>query len=174
MKGNSISAGKLTRLQVLWNQYVRLERWAVPRESALARLARLEWATKNCGRVITSFKDLSSREAASLINVLQTALGIAETSPPQTRRQRAQAMGAEGRRGRRASSTIAAQEDLDRVAQQLTTMGWDQARLDAFLRSPSSPLRGRTDPKLRTVGDCNRVIWALRRIAARSARGGAA
>jgi cytochrome c2 len=51
----------------------------------------------------------------------------------------------------------------------LTEMQWTRERLDAFLTSPSSPLRGRT--QLRTVGDVNRVLWALKRIAARQARG---
>lgn len=153
---------------MLWQQYVSREGWLGRGDSA--RRARLEWASKNCGRIIASFNDLSSKEAAALINVLQTAMGIAESSPAQSKRDRAQALGAEGRRGHRDPATIAAQEDLARVTAQLDVMGWTGARLDAFLRSPSSPLRGRTDPKIRTIGDANRVCWALKRIAGSRSR----
>jgi hypothetical protein len=58
-------------------------------------------------------------------------------------------------------------EDLAAIDALLDELAWDRARLDAFLRSPSSPLGRRSDPQIRTDKDANRVIWALKRIRAR-------
>jgi hypothetical protein len=53
-------------------------------------------------------------------------------------------------------------EDLARIATITAELGWDQARLDAFLRSGSSPLKHRAS--IRTQADANKVWWALKRI----------
>lgn len=169
-----IHAGQLVRLQTLWSQYARR---AIDAGSG-DREARLLWASENCGREISSFRDLTSAEASSLIDLLHGELGI-PVVPPQRQgrprrgiadRDRAQAAGTEGRRGGSNTRTIAAAEDLALIDQDLTELGWDRARLDAFLRSASSPLGRRSNPEIRTLADVNRVHWALKRIAERSAR----
>ncbi|MFL6310625.1 MAG: hypothetical protein ACJ71W_00840 [Terriglobales bacterium] len=172
MTKTGISAAQLTRLQVLWTQYASREMMKNSRDE------RLRWASEQTKRAISSFKELTLSEASDLINLLQSEMGIKESSPavrPRRFRSRmkdrdqAHAAGTEGRRGSRGNFTIAQAEDLSMLDAMLTEMQWTRERLDAFLVSPSSPLRGRT--QLRTVGDVNRVLWALKRIAARQAKG---
>lgn len=169
-----ISAAQLTRLQVLWGQYASREMIKNSRDE------RLRWASEQTRRAISSFKELTLSEASDLINLLQSEMGIKESSPavrPRRFRSRmkdrdqAHAAGTEGRRGSRGNFTIATAEDLAMIDAQLDLMGWTRERLDAFLRSPSSPLRGRSNIKLRTVGDVNKVLWPLKRIAKQQARG---
>jgi hypothetical protein len=171
-----ISSAQLTRLQVLWNQYANREMMQN------SRAVRLCWASAQVNRILSSFNDLTLSEASDLINLLQADLGIKESSPairPRRYRSRisnrdqAQAAGTEGRRGSRDKFTIATAEDIAIIDAQLSAMDWTRARLDAFLRSPSSPLRGRSNPELRTIADVNRVFWALKRIAGKQARVGA-
>jgi hypothetical protein len=172
MTQTKISAAQLTRLQVLWTQYASREMMKNSRDE------RLRWASEQTKRAISSFKELTLSEASDLINLLQSEMGIKESSPavrPRRFRSRmkdrdqAHAAGTEGRRGSRGNFTIATAEDLKMLDVMLTEMSWTRDRLDAFLSSPSSPLRGRM--QLRTVGDINRVLWALKRIAARQAKG---
>jgi len=169
MTQTMITPAQLKRLQVLWGQYARHDM------AKYSRADRLIWASEQTKRTILSFKDLTLSEASDLINLLQSELGIKETSPavrPRRFRSRikdrdlAQAAGTEGRRGSRSKLTIASSEDIGMIDAQLTAMRWTRDRLDAFLSSPSSPLRGRTN-QLRTIGDINRVLWALKRIAER-------
>jgi hypothetical protein len=172
MPETKISDAQLTRLQVLWSQYVRREMIKNSRDE------RLRWASEQTKRAISSFKELTLSEASDLINLLQAEMGIKESSPavrPRRFRSRikdrdqAHAAGTEGRRGSRDTFTIATAETLGLLDTMLTEMDWTRDRLDAFLLSPSSPLRGRQ--QLRTVGDINRVLWALKSIAARQAKG---
>jgi hypothetical protein len=193
MSAKHISKAQLKRLQTLWGQYARHEM------VANSRTERLRWANSALSHgvqtvlstvspsdrrdlmvhsVIKSFRDLTAAQASTLINLLQAELGIPETRPNHKPtyarrykdRTQAQAAGTEGRKGQRARLTIATSEDLALIETQLQGMGWDRARLDAFLRSPSSPLCKRSNPTMRTLGDVNRVFWALKRIA-RSATG---
>jgi hypothetical protein len=170
MAETKITREQLKRLQTLWGQYARHEMIVASRE------ARLTWAQEQIGRFIGSFRELTVSEASTLINALQGFMGIAETSPSARQRRyrsrikdrdQAHAAGTEGRRGQRDKLTIATAEDLGMIDAQLAEMNWTRARLDALLQSPSSPLgeRRRSNPQLRTVGDVNRVLWALRRIA---------
>ena len=185
MSKTGISTAQLTRLQVLWTQYANREMVKNSRDE------RLRWANEELYHLrcavdshdfhsISSFKDLSLSEASDLINTLQGKLGIKESSPavrPRRFRSRmkdrdqAHAAGTEGRRGSRDNFTIATASDLAMIDAMLTELGWTRERLDAFLKSPSSPLRRRSNLQLRTVGDINRVLWALKRIAARQAKG---
>jgi len=174
MTQQKISNAQLTRLQVLWSQYVHREMIKNSRDE------RLRWASEQTKRAISSFKELTLSEASDLINLLQSEMGIKESSPavrPRRFRSRmkdrdqAHAAGTEGRRGSRGKFTIATASDLAMIDAMITELGWDRERLDAFLRSPSSPLGGRSNIQLRTVGDINRVLWALKRIAARQTRG---
>ena len=163
------SRDQLRRLQTLWGQYARREMWGDN-----SRDQRLRWASEQAKREISSFNDLTLSEASDLINLLQGELGIAETSssvrPRRYRsrikdRDQAQAAGTEGRHGSRDKLTIASAEDLGMIDAQLSLMDWTRSRLDALLRSPSSPLGRRSNPTLRTLADVNRVLWALRGIA---------
>lgn len=173
MTQTKISAAQLTRLQVLWSQYVSREMIKNSRDE------RLRWASEQTKRAISTYKDLTLSEASDLINLLQAELGIKESSPavrPRRFRSRikdrdqAQAAGTEGRRGSRDKFTLAAAEDLGMIDAQLTEMDWTRQRLDALLHSPSSPLGRRSNPELRTLGDVNRVLWALKGIAAQQAK----
>jgi hypothetical protein len=180
MNNKALSRDQLKRLQVLWAQYARRELIKNSREE------RLSWANEQLrhaksGRLngIQSFNDLSRSEASDLINLLQSQMGVAETSPAKSRRplrssirnrDQAKAAGTEGRRGSRSKLTIADAEDLAMIDSQLTAMQWTRERLDALLASPSSPLGSKrsSNPVLRTVGDVNRVLWALKGIARRT------
>jgi hypothetical protein len=174
MSKTGISDAQLKRLQVLWNQYASREMIKNSRDE------RLRWASEQTKRAISSFKELTLSEASDLINLLQSEMGIKESSPavrPRRFRSRikdrdqAHAAGTEGRRGSRDKFTIATAEDFSVIDVTLTEMGWTRERLDAFLQSPSSPLRRRSNLQLRTLADVNRVYWALKRIAARKAKG---
>jgi hypothetical protein len=174
MTQTMISAAQLMRLQVLWSQYASREMIKNSRNE------RLRWASEQTKRAISSFKELTLSEASELINLLQSEMGIKESSPavrPRRFRSRmkdrdqAHAAGTEGRRGSRGNLTIATASDLAMIDVMLTELEWNRERLDAFLRSPSSPLRGRSNIQLHTVGDINRVLWALKRMAERQARG---
>ncbi|MGC2694927.1 MAG: hypothetical protein WA738_03970 [Candidatus Angelobacter sp.] len=167
-----ITSAQLQRLQVLWGQYARHEM------TKYSRADRLIWASEQTKRTILSFKDLTLSEASDLINLLQAELGIKESSPavrPRRFRSRikdrdqAHAAGTEGRRGSRDKFTLATAEDIAMIDAQLAAMSWTRERLDALLRSPSSPLGRRSNPQLRTLADLNRVLWALKGIAAHQA-----
>jgi hypothetical protein len=174
MSKTGISDAQLTRLQVLWTQYARREMIKNSRDE------RLHWASIQTKRAVFTFKELTLSEASDLINLLQSEMGIKESSPavrPRRFRSRmkdrdqAHAAGTEGRRGSRDKFTIATADDLAMIDTMLTEMEWTRERLDAFLSSPSSPLRTSHNRQLRTVGDVNRVLWALKGIAARQAKG---
>jgi len=155
-----ITPGQMQRLQVLWKQ--QASRDICPTKD-MDRQARLDWASQQLGHLVTSFKELSNREAHKLIELLQGGLGISNSRPS---RQRAHAMGNEGRRGRRTGVvTMADARDLAGIQQQLARLGWSQNRLESFLAASSSPLRGRT--QIRTKADANRVFWALKNMANR-------
>jgi hypothetical protein len=56
--------------------------------------------------------------------------------------------------------SIATAEDLAPIDEMRQRLGWSREAFDAWLRSPSSPLK--TSTALRTLADCNRVRWALK------------
>ncbi|HLJ87721.1 MAG TPA: hypothetical protein VKZ53_12925 [Candidatus Angelobacter sp.] len=191
---SKISVQQLRRLQTLWTQYARHDVMAQAawmelgqtgdRDAAAAsRERRLAWASAKLKKRIASFSDLSVSDATDLINCLQDEMGIPETSPPKGPRRasrikdrdRAHAAGTEGRRFSNKvgdakaarAATMASESDLEMISRQVQLMGWTSERLTAFLCSSSSPLGKRQDTQLRTLGDCNRVLWALRRISRR-------
>lgn len=162
---SNITTRQLIRLQTLWNQY---ERRSLDGDGT--RATRLKWASDNVGHAIASFRDLTIDEAARLIELLHGALGIPNTVPKRVRfndRDRARSAGTEGRRGASGSSvTVASKDDLDRINSALSRLGWSEERFRGWLRSPSSPLRGRT--QIRTQADANRVWWGLKPIMQRA------
>jgi hypothetical protein len=158
-----ISSGQLKRLQVLYGQLCRHTDQRADRES------RLIWASGLVERPITSFSDLTQNDARHLIDTLQGQLGISESERPRRRRRlsrdAAYAAGTEGRRGNQSkSSTMVSPADLARIQYALDQLGWTQAQLEAWLRSDRSPLGKRATPEIRTLGDANRVWWALKRM----------
>jgi hypothetical protein len=162
----NITAPALKRLQVLYGQY---ERHSLDVGDP-SREARLAWASAQTRRQIASFSDLTVEEGIRLIDGLQRALGAkAPSKTPRRRRMtrhEAQKAGTEGRFDQiHAETTMVSAEDTERIQAQLTRLGWDEHRLKGFLLSSRSPLKGRTE--IRTLGDANKVYWALKHIPAR-------
>jgi hypothetical protein len=163
-----ISSPALKRLQVLWRQYAQ-------REIGVNddRASRLAWATRELGRTVDSFKGLSVGEAKTLIDALQGALGIPQTVPSRapsraggrriSDRTRAHAAGTEGRKGKRAGAlTLVSAAELEMISELITKLGWDRSRFEAWLRSPSGPLGGRS--QIRTLAEANAVIWPMKKM----------
>lgn len=160
MTATAITAPQLKRLQVLYAQYERSSL-----DADCGRQGRLEWASERLGRTIASFKDISLDEAVKMIDGLQRALGVALPQKPRRRpsRRDAQKAGTEGRHDQiHAESTIVGDKDIRRIQREMDRLGWDQHRLEAFLASPRGPNQRRT--AIRTMGDANRVYWALKRM----------
>lgn len=150
-----ITARQMKRLQTLWGLFC-----AQARLDAKDRAARLGWVAGAVGRQIGSFRELTAAEAKTAIDAVQKHL------PPELlRRQRpprrlAQAYGTAGRRGRSDKEVRFADAETWRLLDGLLgKLGWSRERLDAFLRSSKSPVRNGV---IRTLGEANRVIWALK------------
>ena len=162
----TITTPQLKRLQVLYTQFER-HSLDCPGPS---REARMRWASEALGRPVASFKDLQLAEAIRLIDGLQQALGTKVPSKSPRRKQTrhdGEKKGTEGRHDQlHAESTLVGPEDLRRIQRDLDELSWDQARLQAFLASPRGPNNHSTS--IRTLGDANRVHWALKRIRSRS------
>jgi len=79
-----ITRDQLKRLQTLWGKYTRHEGFTPAR---FVRLQRLAWASAQLKREVDTFSQLTLNEASTLINLLQTELGIAETRPNAPRRR---------------------------------------------------------------------------------------
>lgn len=156
-----ITKPQMKRLQVLYAQLARHT------FEANAREARLAWASQLCCRPISSFSDLDQADARHLIDTLQAQLGVkAPSKRKRLGRDAAERAGNEGRR-RDASNraTLVGESDLARIQYALGMLGWNQAQLDGWLKSTRSPLGKHANPKILTVGDANRVWWALKGMA---------
>jgi hypothetical protein len=178
---SAISAAQLTKLQTLWGQYAAREVLNHASQCGSLpfgdpRALRLEWASKRLGRQITSFKECTKSEANILISALNAFLGLSTKSEgySSTRAARARQRGREGRRNSGNALTLASTEDFERIQRATERLGWSQAQFDAWLRSPSSPLkRGNlspTNPQIRTQADTNRVWWAMKRLLQRAGK----
>jgi hypothetical protein len=157
----NISPAALRRLQVLYGQFE-----AHTLDVDRGREARLAWASAQCGRTVATFSDLNEIEGKRLIDTLQGILGVkAPSKTPRRRmsRRAAENAGTSGRRDQKHGDIVMASAvDLQRIQDDLTRLGWDQARLEAFLRSSRSPLKGRQ--QILTLADSNKVHWALKHI----------
>ena len=155
-----ITQPQLTRLQILYGQF---ERHSLDCPGA-DRSYRLTWATQQAGRPVTSFKQLTVDEGIRLIDLLQRHLGTRVPSKVPRRRptrRDAQKLGTEGRRDQiHNETTLAGPSEIALLKGDMDRLGWDEARLEAFLRSPRSPLKGVT--RLTTLGHYNKLHWALR------------
>jgi hypothetical protein len=155
----AITPNQMRRLQTLYGQL------AAHAQEGADRASRLRWASEQAGRSIASFSELTSQEATRLIDGLQGQLGV--KAPAQKRRRldrdAARRAGTEGRRGDVSNqATMAGAAEFARIQHALDLLGWTQEQLDAWLRSPRSPLGRRASPSIRTLGDANRVWWALK------------
>jgi hypothetical protein len=158
----SITRAQLTRLQTLYSQWER-HSLDCPGPS---REQRIAWAAAEVKRPVDSFSKLTLDEGTRLIDLLQNAVG---RKFPAQKKKRAKTtrdtekQGTEGRHDQiHAESTLAGPEAFAMIQRDLDSLGWDEARLEGFLRSRRGPLQGRT--VVRTLGDANRVHWALKRI----------
>jgi len=169
MIATDITPAQLKRLQVLYGQFERRSL-----DAGSGREARIAWASKATGRTIRSFRDLTLDEARKLIDGLQRAMGVAlpqQTQRPRKSRREAEKAGTEGRHDQKhRDSTLVGDTDIRRVQREMQRLGWDQRRLEAFLASPRGPNARRI--QIRTVGDANRVYWALKRMVTRPAKPG--
>src|SRR5260370_35409009 len=162
----TISRAQLKALQSLWGLYARHSLDAAG--DADPRAARLAWASAQIGRELTTFGELHAEEAARLIELLKQALGQ-EVKPHWRRPRDREAALAAGRHGRKGIPieipVLAAPEDIARVhemRERVERVGMSLEGFEAWLRSRNSPLGRFGDPTLRTVGDCNKVLWALK------------
>lgn len=157
----NITPPQLRRLQVLYKQYE-----AHSLDTGSSREDRLTWASARIGRSIASFSDLDLDEARKLIDGLQAALGVrlpSKTPRRRMTRREGEKAGTEGRHDQiHEETTLAGDKDIRRIQREMDRLGWDQARLEAFLASPRGPNGRRT--QIRTLGEANRVYWALKRM----------
>jgi hypothetical protein len=160
----SITAQQLKRLQTLYSQFAA----ASPDPRTRSREERLLWASLVVGRQVASFGELSSEEA-------NTAIARLDKDVPQKKRRRAKPMGRDaGERhakdgrwdGEKFVPTpqLASAVDLENIEQYYHRLGWDRDTFDRWLRSPRSPLGRRSQPKIVTVAQANRVRWALKKM----------
>ena len=159
----SISKGQLVRLQILYQQLAHHELGM-----GLSREERVAWASARLHKPVKSFSDLSREDAGWLIDQIQTHLGVKAPAKPRKRldRDAAHSAGTEGRRmddGKQ--STLAGAAEFARIRYVLDMLSWNEQQFEAWLRSSRSPLGRRATPTIRTLGDANRVWWALKRMA---------
>jgi hypothetical protein len=157
-----LTAPQRTRLQTLYAQW---ERHGLDCPGS-SREQRVAWAAAEIRRPIASFSDLTMDEAKRLIDILQNAVG---RKFPAKKRKRVQTThdrqkkGTEGRHDQvHNEATMAGPSEFEMLRRDLDALGWTQHRLEAYLSSNSSPLKGRT--QVRTLGDANQLHWALKRI----------
>jgi hypothetical protein len=167
---NPANREQVVALQTLYAMWAR----HAVEASSDPRGARLAWASESVGRQIDSFSDLNRDEARQLIDRLKGSMGQPLTRQPEPwrhirSRERAQAAGTEGRRGAEAALIqMASPDDLARIDQALSRLGWTRDRYEAWLRSARSPLKDRGSATIRTVGEANKVWWALKNMLKRS------
>lgn len=156
-----ITLAQLKALQSLWGLYAR---YSLEASDGDPRAARLAWASALVGRELTSFRELHADEAIRLIDLLKEQLGQPSKTWRRPRdRESSIAAGRHGRKGAVVSvPMIASPEDIARVHSLRESAGMSVESFEEWLRGRSSPLGRFGDPALRTVADCNKVLWALK------------
>ena len=153
-------------------------RWAchcVP-EATDPRVARLSWASVNLGRPVESFLDLTRDEARLLIDALKGTLGQPLREQPHPwrhirSRERAHAAGTAGRHDAESGFVqMASPDDYARIDEAIHRLSWTRERYEAWLQSSSSPLPVKKSAQILTVGEVNKVWWALKAMLRRSGR----
>jgi hypothetical protein len=159
-------------LQTLYAQW---EKHTLP-DGVDSRAARLAWASESAGRKIFSFSDLGRDEARELIDRLKGSMGQQPTQNPQPwrrihSRDQAQAAGTAGRKGFSSSVIqMASPDDLARIDEALRRLDWTRDRYEAWLKSDSSPAAWKGNVTILTVGEANKIWWALKAMLRRSGR----
>ncbi|MFC6645486.1 hypothetical protein ACFQBQ_07775 [Granulicella cerasi] len=151
----------LRRLQTLYSQC------ATHLDMGNSREDRLEWASSVTGCKIESFSLLTIAQAKLCIDALQNTIGMPQTKAPTSyvSRHRAEKDGTEGRNDQihaEATMVDGTEPVFEFIQADMRSLGWDNDRLRAFLRSRSGPNGGRDT--IRTLGDANRVRFALKGI----------
>jgi len=157
-----ITKRQLGRLQVLYSQ---LAAHAIGVGSS--REERLAWVSARLRKPVTSFKDLSVDDAGWLIDQLQGELGVKAPAKPRKRLDRDQARraGLDGRKDGSEFATapqMASAADLATIQSYYMRLGLTRDQFDGWLRSAHSPLKHKSDPKIVTLSDANKVRWALK------------
>jgi hypothetical protein len=153
-----ISPGQMKRLQVLYHQL------CAHTQQGKDRASRIAWAEASVGRPLASFQDLTGAEARRLIDSAQGQLGVSYPAQLRMSREAADRHGRDGRRDGddlRSAPQMVSAADLETIENYYARLGWNRSRFDAWLRSPSSPLKS-ASPSIRTKADANRVRWALK------------
>lgn len=140
----------------------------VPSDRQLGRRQRLEWASEALGYEVESFTSLNANDASRLIDLMKARLGQSTDIHRSGKNDRDQAF-AYGTAGRKQSQSKEIQlvdaATMDLIHYLAAQLGWTRARLDAFLLSPTSPLKGAA---IRTLSQANKVIWALKNMLRRA------
>jgi hypothetical protein len=161
---NSITPAQLKKIMTLWRHWWKLHGDADDDE----RAARLRYFSSSMKRPIASTKELSRDEAEQAIK------GIAAVLPEHLNfkkkrlsRRAGQELSQAGRRNKTVSiaEQIVGPIEMKHITNLLDQLGWNMARLEGFLHSPSSPLGGRS--VIRTVDDAFKVRYALKGVLSR-------
>lgn len=148
-----ITRAQLCALQSLYSRFA-----LAGGDGSDARAQRLAWASQNLGREVVSFRDLSTGEAATLIDTLKQKLGQPITPKPARKRSSTPR--------HKAVPVMAAPADLQAVGFWREQAALSPEAFDAWLAGPHSPTRGR---RLLTVANCKAVVAALRSMIRRRA-----
>lgn len=165
----TITSETRVKLQAMWTahwRHINASLPAVARDAGASREARIGWLCGLTGRRIESANELTEREAQNAVEQLRKSLPPGARRRKRPSRQQAHAYGTAGRRdGDRKSAQLVDATSLAALETALREAGWTREFLDHWLRTaPSSPLRRKNGGVIRTVADCNAVIWALRKI----------
>lgn len=162
MTSSPISPEQLKRLQTLYSQFAAAS--TDPRTRS--REERLLWASLIVGRQVESFSELTVEEAKRAIDSLQKTLGP-KRKKPRMDRERALRHGKDGRYDStfQDAPQMAEGFDLEVIESYYARLGWSRETFDNWLRSPRSPLgRNKSQPRITTVAQANKVRWALKRM----------
>ncbi len=179
MPEGHISKAQLRRLQTLcgliWKRFGSPDdggrpgpRQGEPGEQIdRARAFRLAFVGGKLGRTLDSFSSLTRSEAKTALDAVQGCL------PPElirTGRRRApgrelaKSLGTAGRKGHQDDLTMADGISIRKMEDAAAALGWSRQRLDAFIRSRKSPVRG----SMALLRNVKRVTWVLQTFLRRS------
>jgi hypothetical protein len=157
MPESQISKNQLRRLQTLWG--ILYKHTGEAGAEGDSRKLRLAWIGLKIGRPVGSCKDLTVAEAKTAIDAMQKLLPPDLVRKPAADRGQAQAYGRAGRKGAQSKEVrLPDAGTFQLLSNLLFALGWNRARLDTFLHSPKSPVRG----TIRTLADANKIIWVLK------------
>lgn len=145
---------QLRCLQTLWSVKMRAAGISSADDSRDMRHQYIEVATAGRAKSATELSFPDARRVIDMLSREQQGLQIDNAEV-------AQAAGTHGRRGFQSAHEVMVGEPQVRLLRQVQLrLGWDYARLDAFIERQLG--QGR---EIRTMADFNRVYWGLKRIA---------